>query len=125
MKRIALLFMTGTLLLTAAEKRTFSGVITDTMCGANHKPMNVSPDSKCVLECVKHDKNVKFALYDGKNVYTLSDQQTPEKYAGQKVKITGTLYEKTKILQVDSIEPAAGRMEMPMQPSGRPGHTGH
>jgi hypothetical protein len=125
MKRIALLFMTGTLLLTAAGKRTFTGVITDTMCGANHKPMNVSPDSKCVLECVKHDKNVKFALYDGKNVYTLSDQQTPEKYAGQKVKITGTLYEKTKILQVDSIEPAAGRMEMPAQPSGHPGHTGH
>jgi hypothetical protein len=108
MKRIALLFATGALLLTAAEKRTFTGVITDTMCGANHNAMGVSPDSKCVLECVKHDKSVKFALYDGRNVYTLSDQQTPEKYAGQKVKITGTLYEKTKILQVDSIEPAAG-----------------
>jgi hypothetical protein len=125
MKRIALLFMTGTLLLTAAEKRTFTGVITDTMCDANHKPMNVSPDSKCVLECVKHDKSVKFALYDGKNVYTLSDQQTPEKYAGQRVKITGTLYEETKILRVDSIEPSAGGMEMPEQPSGHSEHSGH
>ncbi|MGC9969561.1 MAG: DUF5818 domain-containing protein [Bryobacteraceae bacterium] len=125
MKRITLLFMTGALLLATAEKGTFTGVITDTMCGANHKPMNVSPDSKCVLECVKHDKSVKFALYDGKNVYTLSDQQTPEKYAGQRVKISGTLYEKTKILQVDSIEPAAGGMEMPLQPSGHSGHSGH
>jgi hypothetical protein len=36
----------------------------------------------------------------------LSDQKTPEQFAGKKVTVTGTLYEKTKILQVDSI--AAG-----------------
>lgn len=108
MKRIIFVLMSGTLLLAAAEKRTFTGIITDTMCGANHKPMNVSPDAKCVLDCVKHDKTVRFALYDGKNLYTLSDQQTPAQFAAQKVKITGTLYEKTKILQVDSIELATG-----------------
>lgn len=125
MKQVALLFVAGGLLLTAAEKRTFTGVITDTMCGADHKAMNVSPDPKCVLECVRHDKKNKFALNDGKNVYTLSDQQTPEKYAGKRVKITGTLYEKTKILRVDAIEPAAGKMEMPEPPSGHLGHSGH
>ena len=42
------------LLAGAAGPQSFTGVITDTMCGANHKPMNVTPDSKCVLECVKH-----------------------------------------------------------------------
>lgn len=125
MKRIILVLMSGTLLLAAAEKRTFTGIVTDTMCGANHKPMNVSPDSKCVLECVKHDKQNKYALFDGKNLYTLSDQQTPERFAAQKVKITGTLYEKTKILAVDSIEPAAGGMDMPMQPAGHADHSGH
>lgn len=104
MKRIALLFAAGALLLTAAEKRTFTGVITDTMCGANHKPMKVAPDAKCVIECVRHDKRNKYALFDGTNLYTLSDQQTPEKFAARKVQITGTLYEKTKILAVDSIE---------------------
>ena len=38
----------------------------------------------------------------------LSDQKEPEKFAGQKVKITGTYNEATKILQVDSMV-AAGK----------------
>ncbi len=122
MKRIAFFLTSGALMLSAAGKGTFTGVITDTMCGAGHQMMNVKPDAKCVLECTKHNKSVKLALLDGKNVYVLSDQQTPAKFAGQKVKITGTLYEKTKILQVDSIEPAAGGMEMPMEHSGHMGH---
>ena len=58
------------LLAAAAGPQSFTGVITDTMCGANHKPMNVAPDSKCVLECVKHGS--KYALLVGTNVYVLS-----------------------------------------------------
>ena len=42
-------------------------------------------------------------MSDGKTVYTLSDQKGPEKFAGQKVKITGTYNEATKILKVDSM----------------------
>ena len=68
--------------------------------------MNVKPDSKCVTECVK--AGAKYALYDGKSMYILSDQKEPEKFAGQKVKITGTYNEATKILQVDSMV-AAGK----------------
>jgi hypothetical protein len=98
---IAVVFSAG--LLAAAGTQTFSGVITDTMCGANHKPMNVTPDSKCVLECVKHGS--KYALLVGNNVYVLSDQRAPEKFAAQKVKVTGALDDKTKILKVDKIEP--------------------
>ncbi len=90
----------------ASAPRTFTGVITDTMCGSDHRAMNVSPDAKCVRECVKHDKNTKYALFDGSNVYVLSDQQTPEKFAAKKVKVTGTLFEKTKIIKVDKIEAA-------------------
>ena len=90
------------LLAAAAGPQSFTGVITDTMCGANHKPMNVTPDSECVRVCVKHGS--KYALLVGTNVYVLSDQQTPEKFAAQKVKVTGVLYEKTKILKVDKIE---------------------
>jgi hypothetical protein len=41
----------------------------------------------------------------GSNVYVLSDQKTPEKFAAKKVKVTGTLDDKTKILKVDKIEP--------------------
>jgi hypothetical protein len=103
MKKLTSLLFAGALLAGAA---TFNGVITDTMCGKSHAAMGVNPDSKCVLECVKNDKSVKFALYDGKEVYVLSDQKTPEQFAGQKVTVNGTLNEKTKILRVDSISAA-------------------
>ncbi len=106
MTKIISIFISGALLASGANQRTFTGVITDTMCGKDHDAMKISPDSKCVLECVKHDKSVKYALFDGKNVYALSDQKTPEQFAGKRVKVTGTLYEKTKILKVDSIAAA-------------------
>ena len=97
---------TGTLLLAgvltaAAASQTFKGVITDSMCGKNHAMMKVTPDSKCVTECVK--AGAKYALYDGKTVYVLSDQKTPERFAGQNVKVTGTYSEAAKVLQVESI----------------------
>jgi hypothetical protein len=103
MTRIATVFLAAALLLGAASKQTFTGVITDTMCGADHKMMRISPDSKCVRECVK--AGAKYALFDGKNVYTLSDQQTPEKFAAQKVRVTGTLNVKTNVIAVESIQP--------------------
>lgn len=40
----------------------------------------------------------------GKNTYKLSDQQTPEKFAAQKVTVTGTLYPKTGVIKVDKME---------------------
>jgi hypothetical protein len=102
MTKVALVLFAGALMASAAPQ-TFTGVITDTMCGKDHAMMKVSPDSKCVVECVKGGKNTKYALFDGKNVYVLNDQQTPEQFVGKKVAVTGTLYEKTKILKVDSI----------------------
>jgi hypothetical protein len=106
MKNLFAALFATTALAAAAGQQTFVGVITDTMCGADHKAMNVSPESKCVRDCVRMDKKVKYALYDGKSVYTLSDQQSPEAFAGQRVKVTGKLFPKTGILQVDRIEAA-------------------
>jgi len=95
----------GLFLSMAAMGASFTGVITDTMCGSNHKMMNITPDAKCVRECVRMDpKKWKYALYDGKNVYVLSDQKTPESLAAQKVKVTGMLDEKTKTIAVQKIE---------------------
>ncbi|HLG97873.1 MAG TPA: hypothetical protein VKX49_16285 [Bryobacteraceae bacterium] len=99
-KTISLLFAAA-LLAAATGQQTFTGVITDSMCGQDHAMMKVTPNSKCVQECVRHGS--KYALFNGKTAYVLSDQKAPEQFAGQKVKITGTLYEKTKILKVDSI----------------------
>ena len=89
-----------------ASAETFAGVITDSMCGANHAGMGISPDDKCIRECVKADASVKYVLFDGKKTYTLSDQQTPERFAGKKVRVTGVLFEKTGIIRVDKIEAA-------------------
>jgi hypothetical protein len=88
----------------AQETKTFIGVITDTMCTSDHRPMKLAPESKCVKDCVDDGKTYKYALHDGRNTYVLSDQETPAKFAGKKVKITGALYTKTNILKVDRID---------------------
>ena len=99
----------GLVFLTAAASAAdgvaqYTGVITDKMCAAKHA-MGITPDSKCVRDCVKTDpKKWKYALLVGNEMYVLSDQQTPEKFAAQKVKVTGLLFEKTKILRADKIE---------------------
>lgn len=121
MFKITSILFAGALIAGAANQQTFTGVITDSMCGKDHAMMKVTPDSKCVTECVKHGN--RYALYDGKTAYVLSDQKTPEQYAGQKVKITGTFNEKTKILQVDSISAAGSAM--PAMPGMGDAHGGH
>jgi len=96
--------MAGSLVASAA---TFTGVITVDMCGKDHSAMNVKPDSKCVTECVR--MGAKYALYDGKDVYILSDQKASGKFAGAKVTVAGTLDAKTKTIQVTSITAATGK----------------
>jgi hypothetical protein len=89
------------------KSRVFTGVITESMCKRNHAMMGgKTPDAQCVIDCVKADKSVKYALHDGKKLYVLSDQQTPEQFAAQKVRVKGVLYEKTQIIKVESIEAA-------------------
>ena len=101
MKTTLFLFVTGALAFAAAPK-TFTGVITDAMCGKDHSMMGVKPDAKCVTECVK--RGSKYSLVVGDDVYELSDQTGPEKFAAQKVIVKGTL--DGKIIQVQSITAA-------------------
>ena len=105
MKPLIFVLLTTVTLFADSASQTFTGTITDSMCVANHAMMHVSPDAKCVRECAKAGGTVKYALFDGKNTYKLSDQQTPAEFAGQKVKVTGTLFAKTGIIQVEKIEP--------------------
>jgi hypothetical protein len=87
----------------AEESKTYVGVITDTMCAGDHAAMKITPDAKCVKDCVRDAKTFQYALLDGANVYRLSDQETPAKFAGRKVRVTGALFTKTKILRVDDM----------------------
>jgi hypothetical protein len=91
-------------LATAQGKRKFTGTITDSMCDrADHSRMRMGPtDGECTVACV-NAHGATYVLFDGKETYTLSDQQTPEKLAGKKVTVTGTLDAQRKTIQVDSI----------------------
>jgi hypothetical protein len=84
--------------------QTFTGTITDDMCAlSGHSRMRMGPtDAECTIACIKaHD--AAYVLYDGKNVYILSDQKTPEQFAARQVRVTGTLDSRTKTIRVDSI----------------------
>ncbi len=91
----------------AQARRTFVGTITDSMCAAaDHSRMKMGPtDAECTLACIDAH-GALFVLYDGTNAYTLSDQKAPEKLAGRRVTVTGTLNPSTRTIQVDSIAAA-------------------
>ncbi len=102
MKRLLLTLALAGML--GAAPQTFTGVITDTLCGARHN-MQGHSDAECVKMCAK--ASGQYALFDGQNILKLSDQKNPAKFAAQRVKVTGTLDPKTNTIKVTSIEPAA------------------
>ncbi len=106
MKTIVVLLLAAGALGQPA-KATFTGVITDSMCGrAGHASMRMGPtDAECTEACVQ-EHDATFVLFDSRNVYELSDQKTARGFAGQKVTVRGTLDQKTKTIHVDSIAPA-------------------
>jgi hypothetical protein len=104
MKITCLIFALVGMLCAAGEPSTFTGVITDTLCGKTHAMMKAQSDEACVRMCVKGSG--EYALFDGKDVLKLSDQKLPAKFFAQRVKVTGAYDEKAKRIKVVSIEPA-------------------
>ncbi len=74
--------------LTAADKsQTFTGKVSDTMCGAKHVMAGMS-EADCTRECTKAGSD--FALVVGDKVYTLKgDKAAFDKFAGQQATVTG------------------------------------
>ena len=87
---------TGVAVVTGmAEGRTqtFTGKVSDAMCGAKHTEAGIAP-ADCVRACVQ--KGAKYALVVGDKVYTLStsDQASVDelnKLAWDEAKVTGTV----------------------------------
>jgi hypothetical protein len=98
---IALLAIAG--LSGAPETRTFTGTISDDMCASgSHAQMRMGPtDAECTKACVDAH-GAAYVLTDGKRVYTLNGRQL-DKFAGQKVKVVGSLDEKGTTINVESI----------------------
>jgi hypothetical protein len=92
MKKAALfcggLLIFAGLAISAPKQQTFTGAISDSMCGAQHMMEGSAKD--CTLKCVEGGS--KFILVDSKGkIYQLSDQTKPRAFAGANVKVTGTL----------------------------------
>lgn len=72
------------------------GFITDTECGPNHAPMIAKggmgkDDRECTRICVRKGATYGFVDADRKRFYQLDDQDAPEPFAGEKVKVRGRL----------------------------------
>lgn len=88
------------------------GEIMDSRCaidGSHDKMMqqNGTKNARdCTLQCAKSGGS--FVLFDQetKSVYQLDDQQKPERFAGQRVRVSGTYDEPSKTMHVESIESA-------------------
>jgi hypothetical protein len=91
----------------AQSQQAFVGTITDEMCAKEgHASMRMGPtDAECTTACVAAH-GAEYVLADGTRVYTLSDQKTPEKFAGRRVRVTGTLDARTQQIQVQSMSAA-------------------
>lgn len=88
-----------------AKPQTFTGKVSDAMCGAHH--MMEGDAAGCLRSCVA--KGSKFALVVGDKVYTLesSDKATLDQFdklADQNAKVTGETNGDS--IQVKSVAPA-------------------
>ena len=69
--------------------QSFDGVVSDSMCGAKHM-MPGKSDAVCVEACIKAGS--KYVLVVGAKVYTLTAKPSVvARFAGQRVKVEGTL----------------------------------
>lgn len=100
---------------SSAAPQTFAGEIMDSACASmgSHEGMMKQEGAKdakeCTLKCVAGGS--KFVLFDAasKTTYQLDDQAKPKDFAGQKVKVTGTLDSSTKTISVQTIEGGVSR----------------
>ena len=99
MKRpLAFLVLAWTALLPAQDQKpqqVWSGTLSDSMCGASHKPRAAAgklSDRECIFECIK--ALAKYVLVDDKDqVIPIANQDLGgfPLYAGRPVKVTGDL----------------------------------
>jgi hypothetical protein len=98
---VALLGASTVLGQTSGSQKTLTGVVSDSMCGANHMAKNMNP-ADCLRMCVK--KGTKYALVVGKDIYTLEGHEAElDKYAAQTVSLKGTV--KGQVITVESVTP--------------------
>lgn len=82
--------------------QTFSGMVTDSNCGARHSKDGDLSSAECTHACVRG--GARYTLVDGEKVFYLNGRSGQlEKAAGQRVQVRGTREGDT--IQVDSVVP--------------------
>ena len=80
------------------KAKSWTGVVTDSMCGAKHMMSNAAD---CTRACVKQGSS--YALLVGDKVYTLKGHEAEvDKFAGGKATVTGSVSGTT--IQVASVK---------------------
>jgi uncharacterized protein DUF5818 len=125
MKRLVLLpiaaFLLSSLSFAAPKDKTYSGEIMDSACAKNGShaemlkkegmgdkdPNDAMAKKMCTENCVKMGS--RYVLYDAatKKVYQLDDQTKPQQFAGQNVRVTGTVDKAGETIHVTNIAPGS------------------
>ena len=93
----ALVLALGGTVAVAQQQQTFTGTLTDSMCGTSHMAKDKTP-AECTRMCVKD--RMKYALAVDKKLYTLAGHEAElSKLAGQKVTVKGTTKDDTITVQ--------------------------
>ena len=91
----------------ASASRTHVGRITDTECGADHRPMigrggMGTNTASCTKGCVARGATYGFVDRKGR-LFQLDDQEKPAAFAGRRVRLLGRIEGDT--IYVEKIEP--------------------
>ena len=74
----------------APAEQTFSGMITDSRCGARHDQSSGKRPAECARMCVRNGSKYMLVNGDQKNILE-GNENALEKLAGQRATVTGTL----------------------------------
>lgn len=86
----------------SAATKKLTGIVSDSMCGAQHMEKDKSA-AECTRDCVK--KGTKYALVVGKKVYTLDGHEAElDKLAGERATVKGSLM--GEMVMVESVAAA-------------------
>jgi len=117
---IFLLIFLGASSSSLAGDKTYTGEISDSQCAFGVHSLHRSHDEMiamghagstpgdCTRYCV-HNRGGRYVLETKHDVFKLDNQELAEKYAGQTVKLTGTLDPKSNVIQVKNIQILSGQ----------------
>jgi hypothetical protein len=95
MKKLLLILVLASGVLTFAAEQTWTGKISDSKCGLSHKAGEHSAskmsEHECVVACVKN--GAKYTFVHGGKIYNIANQDFTglEEHAGHTVRLTGDM----------------------------------